>query len=227
MSVEAYAKYGCQRKLGDTVNRLPNEKLAAVLKPAFAPCSHFGQCPEAIWDPVNGHIPRGFLGAVGPIEKVKLTMVFAEPGHPLESETYPLSSSKYIEEVTWQTYQRFSNQATLMHQNVRWILDQAFPRLSFDEQLELVWLANARMCSIDDEIGSTPDIICTKRYLARILALLLNSRVIAFGGKAQHKLRRAGIPFVAALSVSPPGCKRKHARPSWLAALVSSGLLEA
>lgn len=64
----------------------PDDELSALLLEAYEPCSNInvksGICPQAKWDPESGHIPRGFLGAMGALDDVELVMVFAEPGHP-------------------------------------------------------------------------------------------------------------------------------------------------
>ena len=58
-------------------------ELLKIIEPAYAPCAHFtGACRTLRWDPGRGHIPRGFLGATGRLEDVKLVLVFAEPGDP-------------------------------------------------------------------------------------------------------------------------------------------------
>jgi hypothetical protein len=48
------------------------------------------------WAPEEGHVPRGFCGATGSPEDVRLVVVSAEPGDPHESEahskTAPLDS---------------------------------------------------------------------------------------------------------------------------------------
>jgi len=68
----------------------PCAELRELLLPAYAPCRHFdGNCHcVARWDPGKGHVPRGFVGALGSLDEVKLVLVAAEPGDPLPGETY-------------------------------------------------------------------------------------------------------------------------------------------
>jgi len=67
---------------------LPNKKMLDVLLKAYSPCVNIGVCREAKFDPLSGHVPRGFLGCTGNLEDVKVIFVFAEPGHPHQEEKY-------------------------------------------------------------------------------------------------------------------------------------------
>jgi hypothetical protein len=59
------------------------------LRDAFAPCPAVGrQCRDARWSPREGHVPRGFLGAIGQLSEVELVLVVAEPGDPLAGEDH-------------------------------------------------------------------------------------------------------------------------------------------
>ena len=78
------------------MNIYPNDRLISILAKAYSPrCRHFeshgGQCPESRWSPECGHIPRGFLGATGTLEDVRVVMVLAEPGDPQHFEQYDSS----------------------------------------------------------------------------------------------------------------------------------------
>ena len=61
-----------------------NATLKAILDPAYPYCPGFaGACRGHVrFDPVEGHIPRGFCGATGALEDIELVMVLAEPGPP-------------------------------------------------------------------------------------------------------------------------------------------------
>ena len=59
---------------------LPNKALREGILPAYAPCAQFAKCPQALWRPEIGHIPRGVLGATGALEEVRAIMVFGEQG---------------------------------------------------------------------------------------------------------------------------------------------------
>jgi len=184
---------------------------------AYKPCHFFGQCKEAKWKPENGHIPRGFVGATGEAEDVELVLIFSEPGHPHEGESYDasLSAEGLMGACVSHTYSSFRHGKDLFHRNVRWFMSELYPDLTFDDQLRHVWLTEGRLCSIDVEIGKTTDRTCAANFLARQIALLPNATVVAFGGKAKHYIKGMGIDYLGAYALAPPGANHKPARPSW------------
>lgn len=201
-------------------HHLPCLELLDVLRPAYRPCRHFGDCAEALWSPASGHVPRGFLGATARAEDVELVLVFAEPGKPQPSEIYSKANADdMIAAVTETAYACFSTGQDLFHRNVRWFLSSAFPGLSFDQQLQRSWLTEGRLCSFGMEIGGRRDKRCARHYLDRQLDVLPNAQVVAAGGKAQEYLRTLGRPFIPCHAFAPPGANHKPARPSWEAAL--------
>ena len=66
------------------MNYLPSQELIDVLEPAYAPCSGFSDKCRGVarWCPAAGHFPRGFIGAFGDLDEVKVVIVVAEPGDP-------------------------------------------------------------------------------------------------------------------------------------------------
>ena len=100
-----------------------------MLLNAYRPCRHFDTCPEAVWNPKCGHIPRGFLGAAAQLSGVEVVMVFAEPGRPHEEESYDPSDSPagLLNRGLRQTYDCYRNGADLFHRNVRWFLSNWRP----------------------------------------------------------------------------------------------------
>ena len=203
---------------------LPNEKILAVLEAAYHPCSNFGICPQAKFDPRTGHIPRGFLGATGKLSDVKVVFLFAEPGHPHDGEIYSdISGVELLKSGLGHVYNCFKNSRDQFHANTRWVMNQIWPNLTFDQQLKHVWLTEGRLCSITNEIGYFNDTICGKRFLIAQLNLLSRATVIAFGGKAERRLAqiRGDISnfTISAYSLSPPGANHKPAKPSWLKAV--------
>jgi len=195
----------------------PHRQLLALLLGAYAPCPNFGVCREALWNPAEGHIPRGFLGATGTLEEVELVMVFAEPGHPYPGDSHAskLDPQSILDSGLRQTYDCFKNGTDLFHRNVREFISQLYPNLSFDEQLRYVWMTEGRLCSIDDEIGATKDRTCATHYLARQIGMLPNANVVAFGSKAKHYMKGLSRPYSGAYSFAPPGANRTEAQPSW------------
>ena len=201
---------------------LPNIEIIKVLSEAYSPCQSFGKCKEAQWLPVEGHIPRGFLGATGLVNEVEAIFVFAEPGHPMMNEhgSYPesLDPEGYMELTTDFAFKCFDREVDVMHSNVKYILNQVWPSLLFAEQLKKVWMTETRLCSIDKEIGNIPirnRDICSRKYLKKQLNIFPEATVVGFGGKAQQTLRRLNVKHLKAWSVSPPGANNSKARDSW------------
>lgn len=200
---------------------LPNDRLLSVMLDAYQPCANFGRCIEARWVPERGHVPRGFLGATGTPADVEVVMVFSEPGHPLAGEGHDSASAPLglLRSAMQHTYNCYKSDIDQFHRNVRWFLSQLWPNLTFDEQLGRVWLTEGRLCSINDEIGSTTDRTCAEHYLVQQMRALPQATVVAFGRKAQRYLHGIGIDFVSAFALSPPGANFGGARPSWEAAI--------
>ncbi len=166
-------------------------------------------------------MPRGFLGATGCLEEVKLVMVFAEPACPHDGECYDdhkcptellLASVRYA-------YKCFADVKDLIHQNARWFMQQLYPNLSYDEQLRRVWVTQSRLCSIAN--GSDRDPTCAKRYLAPQIDLLPRARVVAFGQKTQRRMQKLAkhngknADWLCAASLAPRPWHRETAQQSW------------
>lgn len=198
-----------------------NQELRKVLAMAYR-CPAFDDvCKSTMrWEPQRGHVPRGFCGAEGPLERVRLVLVFAEPGDPHAAETHSSSPEFMIENTATYTRSCFANGTDQFHRNVRFILDQCWPRLSFDDQMKCTWITESVLCSAMIEGGSVPKPSaseCRRRYLEEQLRLLSNAHIIALGSKAQQRLQ--GISNVInAFAAAPPGCNQKAARPSWISA---------
>jgi hypothetical protein len=190
-------------------------QLLKVIQPAYGPCPHFrGVCKKMRWDPSNGHVPRGFWGALGNIRDVELVLVFAEPGDPLPGESHT-----GIESAMEFSLACLRTGATPFHRNVRHILNLCFPGQSLDEQLRRTWRTNSVLCSAERESGPVLRAVedtCMKTYLRAQLDLLEYALIAAFGGKAQSRLKRGGFQFVPALH---PSCRESNEKKdqSWRA----------
>jgi hypothetical protein len=170
------------------------------------------------WAPQAGHVPRGFVGAVGELSEVELVMVVAEPGNPQPGEVYDnsLSPRQLIESVCEFVYGCFERGQDLFHRNIREVLDLCWPGLPFESQMRRVWITESVLCSAKSEGAHVAGAIaneCVARYLARQVRFFRTATVAAFGGKAQRRLDHPGV--VKAHSVAPPGCNRSEARASW------------
>jgi hypothetical protein len=210
---------------------MPHPALVEMLAPAYGPCPHFrcqgGACKDAVWNPAAGHIPRGFLGATGALEDVRLVMVFAEPGHPYADMDFSHATTPeaLIAECTAHSHSRRSGAnakgftGDVFHRNVEWFIEQCFPGASAAEKSRRVWQTEGRLCSVPDEIGKSDSAPCAETYLTRQFALLSHATWVAFGSKAQRTMRRLALPHVAAYALAPPGCNHRPARPTWEAAI--------
>lgn len=201
----------------------PNKRLVEILEPAYRPCPGFkaGCAGVARWAPTEGHVPRGFVGALGRLEEVKVVILLAEPGDPHGVEAY--RGRNQIEQTFAYTFKVLDEGTDLFHRNLKYLLDRLFPKLSLKDQLRKAWITETYLCSAPQEAGPVPVVAereCTSRYLAGQLELLDGLPVIALGGKAYKRASRvpSACNLKQAFSVGPPGCNQRKARPSWDAA---------
>ena len=201
----------------------PNSKLVKILQPAYRPCRGFKEGCDGIatWDPAEGHVPRGFVGAFGRLDEIKVVILLAEPGDPHGVEAY--RGGNYLEQTCEYTYKVLREGTDLFHRNLKYLLNGLFPGLSLKDQLRESWITETYLCSAPQETGpvrAAAEKECASRYLARQLELLDGLPVIALGGKAYTRAKR--VPGVRnlkkAYAVGPPGCNHRPARPSWDAA---------
>ena len=196
-----------------------------------------GQCPESRWRPECGHIPRGFLGATGTLEDVRVVMVLAEPGKPQHFEQYDssLDPKGMLKSAVRFVYGCYEKKPDKVHCNVRWFLDRLYPELTFDEQLRHVWITETRLCSIKTPGEWVPARyyeLCEEEYLAKQLELLSHAAVIAFGTqKAQPTVKRIvkrlrlDVTPIEAHALAPRDLNA--ARDSWERALRAISTLHA
>ena len=192
-----------------------NPEFAKILAPAYPRCSSFsGACSSMRWNPEQGHVPRGFLGAVGNLKEIELVLVFAEPGDPAEGERSSTLASTYSL-VT----RGFQGRGDQFHQNVFRILDSCWPKLTFEQQLRKVWMTESVLCSATVTTGPVSRSVtkeCGQRYLLEQLKQIPSALVVALGSKARQRLKVIGVTdFLPAFSVAPPGCNFSGACESW------------
>jgi len=130
----------------------PPPDLAERLLPAFAPCPAFnGACQGVMkWNPLAGHVPRGFRGALGTIQDVRLVLICAEPGDPFSTESYPANATPedYLRDVCRTNWGHLEHPGgDRFAQNVRLILTMAWPGAEVREQMRRTWVTNAVLCS--------------------------------------------------------------------------------
>ena len=179
-------------------------------------CSKFGVCEQAVYDPKNGHVPRGFSGATGSLEEVYLLMVFAEPGFPLSGETYSGDPRTDLHFLLNATYLRLGTNQ--FHRNITAFLDRVFPSLAgnIDAQLKHVWLTESRHCSLASELGTIRKrdrAICSKTHLVEQIKLFPNAMVLLAGGKAADVKDLLQNPVLCG-AFAPPGCNHKTVKDS-------------
>ena len=202
----------------------PIKELTNILLPAYAPCPGFkGTCKGiAKWEPRNGYVPIGFVGATSSLKEVQVVILLAEPGDPYGQDTFSPTDSLQVllRQGCRNTFNHHKNGKDLFHRNLRLLLDWIFPGLQFEEQMKRTWLTETYLCSAPQEGGNVPSRAereCADRYLKPQLALFKGLPVIALGNKAQKRAK--DVPdLIKARSLAPPGCNHKAARPSWEAA---------
>jgi hypothetical protein len=191
-----------------------NEKIRSILSAAYDPCSAFkNTCAKMRWEPQSGHVPRGFVGAIGDLSEVQLVLIFAEPGDPQDGEVHTGFKSAFD-----YAYHCFESRKNYFHKNVRDILELCWPKKPFKYQMRHVWLTESVLCSAEQEGGNVNASIarkCVQRYLVPQLELFPNAVVVALGSKAQYRLKGI-VDYFPAFAAAPPGCNKSQARESWM-----------
>lgn len=198
----------------------PCPELVEILAPAFEPCRHFaGACAGiARWNPVHGHIPRGFTGAFGTLDDVELVLVLAEPGDPFHDEQYDPASSpaERIEELAELSFHHLERRDGGFATNFCRVLDECWPGLPRFEQMRRTWKAESYLCSAPREGGRVPRTswsVCGRDYLEPQLSLLGDRAIVACGRKARDRLEALGFTRVLAVpAIAPPEGNKPHAR---------------
>lgn len=98
-------------------------ELVEILQPAYAPCPGFRRrCRgTARWKPELGHVPRGFVGALGAVDEVKVVILVAEPGNPLAGESY--RGTNQLMKTYRHTFDRLNEGAGPFHRNLKYLLE--------------------------------------------------------------------------------------------------------
>ena len=210
----------------------PAPELVKILRPAYSPnpCPASERtcgCGNARWEPKKGHVPRGFVGAFGSLDDVRVVILLAEPGDPGDGKRLPAEryneGADLVEQTCEYTFQCLSESHSAFHKNLRFVLDCLFPGERLDDQLTKAWITETYLCSASVPAGSVPrpaENECAGKFLAPQLRRLEGLPVIALGGKA-FKRAKTHVPrdrLRKAYSVGPPGCNHAPARPSWEAA---------
>ena len=177
----------------------PNERLVKILRPAYRPCPGFkGACKcIAKWKPNAGHVPRGFIGALGRLNEVKVVILLSEPGDPHRPETY--RGPDKLEQTCVYTFKALSEKTDPFHKRLRALFDLLFPDLPLKDQLRRVWVTQTYLCSAPKEserVCADAEDECSKRYLTRQLDLLRGRPVIALGCSKAYRRAQPVMPDV-------------------------------
>ena len=198
-------------------------KLKEVLKPAYRCVGFDSTCdPPMRWTPHSGHVPRGFYGATGDLEEVRLVLVLAEPGDPSPNPG-PEECYEDVESAFDFTGRCFLTAGGQGHENVRNLIYRCFPGLSLVDAMREVWITESVLCSAPSPgatVGADIERFCAERYLLDQLRLFPNATVAALGkSKPVKRLNRYRdhIPnrIVECGAVFPPGCNFKSTKDSW------------
>jgi hypothetical protein len=206
---------------------MSSTELREILEPAYGPCVHLsGICRHTCdWRPERGLVPRGFGGASATPDAVRLVIVTAEPGEPMDGEQYAgspyqilsavLSSrTEYLVEGT----ARRNGRPEPYTRSLRKILDLCWPALNIGEQLERTWVTNSVKCSAPGgKFSKEIERVCIATYLGNELAAFPDAFVLALGNKAASRLKSSGI-CVDATADHPSTRPYREPEITWLAA---------
>jgi hypothetical protein len=176
------------------------------------------------YEPTHGLFPRGYAGATGALSDIALILVIAEPGEPPPTATpQPVAHpNEVVNIIGTNVGNAFEKGKSPFHRNVRYLIDQCWPGMSYAEQMRRTWITEGVMCSAAETMGPVPKVVekeCATRYLSKQLALLPGAFVIAVGGKARSRIKLTGRkPHASVFAAGLPGGNFKGARPSWDAA---------
>ena len=207
------------------MNYAPAKELAQIIRPAYRPCPGFklGCKSVARWKPEDGHVPRGFVGALSSLKEVEVVLVVAEPGDPLPGESYRPKKNP-LNQTAQHTFNLMASGNSPFHENLRYILGLIFPKTDMEQQLKKTWITEGYLCSAPSEgayVKAEAEKECANRYLSKQLDLLGDIPVIALGAKALKRTKRVmqrPQNLIEAYAVAPPGSNHTPARPSWKAA---------
>ena len=173
---------------------LPSPELREILLPSHNPCQGFqGMCKGiANWNPEQGHVPRGFIGAFGSLDEVQVVILTAEPGDPHYEESYEFND-RLMTQTCRYSFDVHQTGRDRYHKNLKLLLDLIFPRVRLEDQLKKAWITGTYLCSAQKESGRVPrqaERGCAERFLVKQLELLEGRPIVALGRKAQKRVGR-------------------------------------
>lgn len=205
----------------------PALDLLTALQPSLAPCIGFTtSCQGSVrWEPEAGHIPRGWIGATASSADVRLVLVTAEPGDPADGEHYTGldgdGAMRHYHGIAYDALERNSllrrGRPAPFHLALRRILDLCWPHQSFQDQMRRTWITPAVLCSAPvsgGKLTSAVERACATHLRAQ-LEVLRGPFIVALGGKAHARLKRAGI-VSHAIAQHPSARPNTDPEASWV-----------
>ncbi len=202
-------------------SRLCSE-LVAIFAEAY-PCRHLcSACSQIRYDPIHGHIPRGYCGGFGRLEDIELVLILAEPGNPPPGqETYDKKSEPdaYVLDIANGVFGAIKSGDSAFHRNIASILNECWPQHTIEEQLKRTWITESVLCSAKIACAKIPRVseqACGVQYLKKQLDLLSGRFVATLGRKAAQRIARLEIePNFEAAAPGLPGGNTQKSRLSW------------
>ena len=176
------------------MNYLPSPELREILMSSYNPCPGFqGACKGiATWNPEQGRVPRGFVGALGSLDEVQVIILVAEPGDPHSEESYVFNDA-LMTQASKYAFKVYQTGRDRYHKNLKLLLDLIFPEVRLEDQLKKAWITGTYLCSAQKEGGRVPrqaERGCAERFLMKQLELLEGRPIVALGRKAQKRIGR-------------------------------------
>ena len=194
---------------------MQDERLLTILKSAYTPCTHFsGNSKETCrWRLESGWVPSGFGGARGKLSDVKLVIVAAEPGGPVDNANYegePIDMVKnsirnFDEAMDNKSVSRNQRRVPAFHSNLAEILKLFWKDLDIDEIFRRTWYTNSVLCPYPSKkfgVRKSKHIkivenTCVNDYLKPQLKLFNKPFVLALGAKARERMNQNNLEFHA------------------------------
>ena len=177
------------------MNYLPSPELREILLPSHNPCQGFqGMCKGiANWNPEQGHVPRGFIGAFGSLDEVRVIILVAEPSDPHDKESYTFDDTLMTQTCKYK-FGVYRDKKYRYHRNLRILLDRIFPDATLEQQLRNAWIVDTYLRSAPKKSSSmdkrNAERGCAERFLVKQLELFEGRPIVALGRKAQKRVGR-------------------------------------
>ena len=189
------------------------KKLLNILQTLYNPCRHISKiCSDTCtWIPKAGFVPSGFGGAIGCLSNVKLVIVAAEPGAPVDGAIYTGSPIEMFEKSISIFGNSIANKEVVrngrkfkgFHNNMGKLLNYFWEDIEDVDKLRQTWFTNSVLCPVKSKkYGGTKtqhnkfvEETCIKNYLKPQLKLFNDPFILALGDKARDRMQENDIDF--------------------------------